>query len=112
MSFFRIQSNGTAILYEYSCNASPATVLAIFHGMFYRVSTTPFHHLADTLTVNKHDFGSSYYFLDLTHCLLVPFGTHRQITVEANVAGGYINTENILILKNLQWMLSDQLCKS
>ena len=24
----------------------------------------------------------------LTHCLLMPFETHRQITVEANVAGG------------------------
>ena len=48
----------------------------------------------------------------LTHCLLMSFGTRRQITVGANVAGGYIDTGNVLILINLQWMLSDQLCKS
>ena len=48
----------------------------------------------------------------LTHCLLMPFETHRQITVEANVAGGYIDTGNINVSINLLWMLSDQLCKS
>ena len=48
----------------------------------------------------------------LTHCPLVPFGTHKQITVEANDARGYIDTENILALIKLQCMLSDQLCKS
>ena len=48
----------------------------------------------------------------LTHCLLMPFETHRQITVEANVAGGYIDTGNINVSINLPWMLSDQLCKS
>ena len=48
----------------------------------------------------------------LTHCLLMPFETHRQITVEANVAGGYIDTGNINVSINLQWMLSNQLCKS
>ena len=48
----------------------------------------------------------------LTHCLLMPFETHRQITVEANVAGGYIDTGNINVSMNLPWMLSDQLCKS
>ena len=48
----------------------------------------------------------------LTHCLLMPFETHRQITVEANVAGGYIDTGNINVSINMPWMLSDQLCKS
>ena len=48
----------------------------------------------------------------LTHCLLMPFETHRQITVEANVAGGYKDTGNINVSINLPWMLSDQLCKS
>ena len=48
----------------------------------------------------------------LTHCLLMPFESHRQITVEANVAGGYIDTGNINVSINLPWMLSDQLCKS
>ena len=52
------------------------------------------------------------YSLWLTHCLLMPFETHRQITVEANVAGGYIDTGNINVSINLPWMLSDQLCKS
>ena len=49
---------------------------------------------------------------DLTHCLLMPFETHRQITVDTNVAGGYIDTGNINVSINLPWMLSDQLCKS
>ena len=51
-------------------------------------------------------------FMRLTHCLLMPFETHRQITVEANVAGGYIDTGNINVSINLAWMLYDQLCKS
>ena len=42
----------------------------------------------------------------------MPFETHRQITVEANVAGGYIDTGNINVSINLPWMLSDQLCLS
>ena len=41
----------------------------------------------------------------LTQCLLMPFETHRQITVEANVAGGYIDTGNINVSINLPWML-------
>ena len=40
----------------------------------------------------------------------MPFETHRQITVEANVAGGYIDTGNINVSINLPSMLSDQLC--
>ena len=41
-------------------------------------------------------------FACLTHCPLKLFGTHIQKTVEANVAGGYIDIENILVLINLQ----------
>ena len=43
----------------------------------------------------------------LTHSPLVPFGTHVQLTVEANDAWGYIDTGKILALINLQCMLSD-----
>ena len=53
-----------------------------------------------------------YIALRLTHCPLMPFGAHIQITVEANVARGYKDTENILVLINLQYMLSDQIYKS
>ena len=45
----------------------------------------------------------------LTHCPLKPFGTYIQIPVGANVARGYIDTENIIVSTNLQWKLSDQL---
>ena len=48
----------------------------------------------------------------LTHCPLMAFGTHVQITLEENVAWGHIDTGNILVLINLQWMISGQICKS
>ena len=40
------------------------------------------------------------------------FGTHIQITMEANVARGHIDAGNILVATNLQWKLSDQLRRS
>ena len=47
-----------------------------------------------------------------TNCSLTPFGNKMQITVEANVARGYIDKENILVSMNLHWESFDQLCKS
>ena len=48
----------------------------------------------------------------LTHCPLKPYGTDIQISVEANVARGYVDTEHVLVSTHLQWMLFDQPCKS
>ena len=69
------------------------------------VGPTVHHKKVLILICSEHD-------CTLTHCLLMPFETHRQITVEANVAEGYIDTGNINVSINLPWMLSDQLCKS
>ena len=48
----------------------------------------------------------------LNRCPLMPFGTNIQITAEANVARECKDTENILVLINLQCMLSYQIYKS
>ena len=80
---------------------------------------TPFEtvssgHFRNLKFVNLDYYRSSlaWYFSRLAHCTLMSFRTHIQITVGVSVARGNIDTGNILVLINLQWILIDQLCKS